>query len=97
MPNRNPTGDYEIAVWFEDMHGTPIDGGREAQVPAPEGSPVAVVGGLAGRFEVTCGGVDGDVMRMKYEGDEWSSGNGGRCKVGGYDGGARDMSCTFSC
>ena len=40
--------------------------------------------------------VDGSDLNFAYAGDSWST-TGGRCSVGGWAGGVRQMDCGFAC
>ncbi|KAK7182394.1 uncharacterized protein CC84DRAFT_1128323 [Paraphaeosphaeria sporulosa] len=43
------------------------------------------------------GNVDADPVSFQYGDDKWTSDDEGRCSVGKYDSGDREMDCTFKC
>lgn len=40
---------------------------------------------------------DGAPLQFNYGADAWNTNDSGRCSVGGYENGNRDMDCNFAC
>lgn len=47
--------------------------------------------------EVSTGAVDADPVYFAYGSQSWDSNDKGRCSVGAYDNGKREMDCGFTC
>ena len=63
---------------------------------APGGQGVDVDSALPWVLIVTAQNVDDDPVQFAYGDQSWDS-NSGQCSVGGYDSGARQMDCGFTC
>lgn len=61
------------------------------------GPSVSVTSLLPLTLEISTGAVDDEPVRFAYGDQFWDSNDGGRCSVGLYDSGARDMDCGFNC
>tara|TARA_R110002003_G_scaffold534_20_gene20340 strand:+ start:5851 stop:6291 length:441 start_codon:yes stop_codon:yes gene_type:complete len=63
-----------------------------------KGGPTAsVTSKLPLTLEIKTGGVDADPVRFAYGSQSWDSNDKGRCSVGAYDNGKRQMDCGFTC
>ncbi|KAH7072737.1 hypothetical protein BKA63DRAFT_534445 [Paraphoma chrysanthemicola] len=83
---------YSLAV-------TAVNDANENSIGSfPKGGPTASVTSLLPlTLEVKTGGVDTDPVQFAYGAQSWSSNDAGRCSVGKYDSGKREMDCGFTC
>ncbi|KAF2687029.1 hypothetical protein K458DRAFT_295702, partial [Lentithecium fluviatile CBS 122367] len=83
---------YSLDAIIKDANENRI-GGTDAR-----GGPALSLGGkLPMTVEVRTGGVDADPVSFGYGGDSWNSNDKGRCSIGAYDNGKREMDCGFTC
>ena len=61
------------------------------------GPTISLTSKLPLTLETKTGAVDADPVSFAYGGQSWDSNDSGRCEVGAYDSGARQMDCGFTC
>lgn len=92
--SEDPGPNYKLEITIKDGKGKIVaDSGVE---DAPKDVLVPVQGPLPYAFDASTLEVDHDPINFSYNGGNWNS-NDKNCKVGGYDSGARDMDCGFTC
>jgi hypothetical protein len=76
-----------------------LNDANEAQIGNfNKGGPTAsVTSKLPLTLEIKTGGVDADPVSFAYGGQTWDSNDKGRCSVGKYDNGKRQIDCGFTC
>lgn len=82
---------YSLEVTLKDANENEI--GSSGKV----GPSVSLTSKLPLTLEIKTGGVDADPVSFAYGSQSWDSNDGGRCSIGDYDSGARDMDCGFTC
>jgi hypothetical protein len=90
----NPSPYYGLTITLQDAVQEVV--GEVTMASAPANQQVLVDGALPYVFIATTGAVDNDPIHFAYAGQNWDS-SSGQCNVGGYDQGARNMDCDFSC
>lgn len=91
--NANPVNHYTLDVILKDANGMVVgfngngDGSQALNVASQLPNP----------FTITAGQVDNDPLAFQYGSDKWDSNTKGRCSVGKYDSGSRQMDCSFAC
>ena len=88
------TSNYRFDILIKDDQGERV--GELDYADAPGGQGVNVDSQLPLVLVVTAENVDDDPVEFAYGGQSWDS-NSAQCSVGGYDSGARQMDCGFSC
>ncbi|KAI0012355.1 hypothetical protein F4779DRAFT_614557 [Xylariaceae sp. FL0662B] len=92
--NENGVGaEYQFTVQVKDAVGAILGGADNAAV-ADYGS-LDIYSQLPAVVVLTAGAADSDPVTFSYNGATFSSSNG--CSTGGFDGGARQMDCGFTC
>ncbi|KAF5390806.1 hypothetical protein D9757_004425 [Collybiopsis confluens] len=83
----NPVNHYTLNVILKDANGMVVgfNGNGDAS------TTVSVTSQLPYVFEITAGNLDNDPLSFAYGGDKWDSSTKGRCSVGKYDSGSRQM------
>lgn len=86
--------DYRFDITIKDDQQELV--GELDHADAPGGQGVNVDSALPLVLIVTAQNVDDDPVKFAYSGQSWDS-NSGQCSVGGYDSGARQIDCGFTC
>ncbi|KAJ3835685.1 hypothetical protein F5878DRAFT_627273 [Lentinula raphanica] len=91
--NVNPVGHYTVVAIVKDAAGLIV--GFEGDGNASAGTLVRSQ--LPNSLRIKAGTTDSAPLTFRYGKDMWKSDNKARCKVGSYDGGSRQMDCSFKC
>ncbi|KAJ3723841.1 hypothetical protein C8R42DRAFT_472623 [Lentinula raphanica] len=89
----NPVGHYTVVAIVKDAAGLVV--GFEGDGNASAGT--LVHSQLPNPLRIKAGTTDSAPLMFGYGKDIWKSDNKARCKVGSYDGGSRQMDCSFKC
>lgn len=92
----NPATDpYSLEVWVKDANADVI--GYKEKTPVKNNKLIVVSKLKGATMGFRTGEVDDDGIEISYALDSWNTDDKARCKVGNYDGGNRDMDCSFAC
>ncbi|KAI4202395.1 MAG: hypothetical protein LQ350_002613 [Teloschistes chrysophthalmus] len=90
----NSGNDYHYDLRILDSAQAEI--GRTIGLAIPDLEARSVTSDLPFTIDITSGLIDKDPITFHYAGQHWTTADG-QCKIGKFDGGARDGDCGFTC